>query len=888
MLARQRIVPVLEQEELGFAAGWRAVLDSPRDAERLATLGKAMPPICRSLEAAGEPPRGVDLVVDFLNSSVDALTRSWLAETVPRGGWQAHGHGTSAPDAWLSSLGRGDRSVRAADFELERVVHRLEEWRAPLASVASGSAYRTCFRLSPPDDPAAERPLWDLEILLQAPDDPSLLVPAARVWQERGAALSYLNRRLDRPQERLLADLGRAARAFPPLDRALAHPHPERCVLSTEEAYSFLREAAWLLEEQGFGVLVPSWWDRRGPRNSLGARVRLRPAGASSAGSSNGSFTGQALVDYDWRLALGDVELTEEEFHQLAALKVPLICVRGQWVELRADRVEQAISFWERQRQAQQTQLTTAEALKLALGSDEADGLPILGVDAEGWIANLLGSLDAQAVVQPMAAPPDFQGFLRPYQERGVGWLTFLRTCGLGACLADDMGLGKTIQYVAFLLHQRARRGATRPALLICPTSVVANWVHELERFAPSIKALVHHGPARLNGKAFAETVEEQDLVLSSYALVHRDRDLLASIEWDGIVLDEAQNVKNAATRQSQAVRSLKGGYRVAMTGTPVENRLAELWSIFEFLNPGYLGSQEAFRRRFALPIERWQDAERAEQLRALVRPLVLRRVKSDPTIIQDLPDKLEMKVYCSLTAEQASLYQAVVTEMLSRIEASEGIERRGRVLAALTRLKQVCNHPAQLLGDGSSLPGRSGKLIRLEEMLEEVLSTGERALIFTQFAEFGELLRQALQARFGQEVLFLHGGVPARRRDEMVTRFQQDAGGPRLFILSLKAGGVGLNLTRANHVFHVDRWWNPAVENQATDRAFRIGQQRNVQVRKLICLGTLEERIDELIESKRALAEQVVGSGESWLTELSTAELRELLSLRNEALVGE
>ena len=381
-------------------------------------------------------------------------------------------------------------------------------------------------------------------------------------------------------------------------------------------------------------------------------------------------------------------------------------------------------------------------------------------------------------------------------------------------------------------------------------------------------------------------------MVISSYALARRDAGLLLSIDWSDVILDEAQNIKNPAAKQTQTIRKLPAGFRIALTGTPVENRLSELWSIMHFLNPGYLGSQRDFQQRFAKPIEQAGDEDAAQQLRSLTQPFILRRLKTDPTIIQDLPDKLEMNTYCTLTAEQATLYQAVVEDSLKQVEESEGIERRGLVLSTLLKLKQVCNHPAQFLADGSPAmqPGadgpehRSGKLARLSEMLEEALAEGDRALIFTQFAEMGELLKRQLQEAFGQEVLYLHGGTPLKKRDEMVARFQSRRG-PALFILSLKAGGTGLNLTAANYVFHFDRWWNPAVENQATDRAFRIGQTRNVQVHKFVCAGTLEEAIDDLIERKKALADAVVGAGEGWLTELSTADLRQLLTLRKGAV---
>jgi SNF2 family DNA or RNA helicase len=399
----------------------------------------------------------------------------------------------------------------------------------------------------------------------------------------------------------------------------------------------------------------------------------------------------------------------------------------------------------------------------------------------------------------------------------------------------------------------------------------------------------VHHGSDRARGEDFAAAVETADLVVTTYAVAARDVEALREVPWRRVVLDEAQAIKNAATRSAQAVRSLAARQRIAVTGTPVENRLADLWSILDTTNPGILGTAPAFTRRFAVPIERHGDEDAADRLRTLTRPFVLRRLKTDRSIIADLPEKLEMEVVCSLTREQAALYQAVVDDMLRKVEESEGIERRGLVLATMTKLKQVCNHPAQLLRDASALPGRSGKLERVEAIVEEVLASGERALLFTQFAEFGGMLRSQLTQRFGREVLFLHGGVPKKERDAMVARFQAaDAGSPALFVLSLKAGGTGLTLTAANHVLHVDRWWNPAVEDQATDRAFRIGQRRNVQVRKLVCAGTVEERISAMIAEKRGLAARIVGTGESWLTELSTEELRELVALDASAAVAD
>jgi SNF2 family DNA or RNA helicase len=415
--------------------------------------------------------------------------------------------------------------------------------------------------------------------------------------------------------------------------------------------------------------------------------------------------------------------------------------------------------------------------------------------------------------------------------------------------------------------------------------SLVGNWQREAARFTPDLRVHVHHGADRLDGDSLAAALAETDLVITSYGVATRDQAALSTLTWARVVCDEAQNIKNHTTKQARAIRALPAATRIALTGTPVENRLSDLWSIMEFTNPGLLGPPEKFREDYAIPIERNGSDDAAQALQRLTQPFVLRRLKTDKTIISDLPDKQEMKVWCNLTPEQASLYAATVADMLARIEeATDDISRRGLVLATMAKLKQVCNHPAHLLGDGSRLPGRSGKLARLEEICDEIVAEGDKALCFTQYAEFGRMLQPHLAARLGCPVLFLHGGTPKRQRDALVETFTS-LDEPALFLLSLKAGGTGLNLTAASHVIHVDRWWNPAVEDQATDRAFRIGQRRNVQVRKFVCLGTLEERIDAMIEEKKALAERVVGTGESWLTELSVADLRTVLALSPDAV---
>jgi SNF2 family DNA or RNA helicase len=712
---------------------------------------------------------------------------------------------------------------------------------------------------------------------LQDAADPSLLVPATSAWQAKGAAAAALARRGFDARAYLLSALGQCASMSSRIEASLKSAAPSGYETDAAGAHDFLTRTAWLLEQAGFGVLLPAWWTRKGTKLRLAARANV----ASSKLKNAAGLSLDEIVRVDWQVALGDETLGLAELKALAKLKAPLVRVRGQWVELSADEIEAALDFWKKK----SSRMSAREVVRMALGGPRPPGaLEVERVDASGWMGDLLARLDGDRGVEELPAPEGLHGTLRPYQTRGYSWLMFLRRWGLGACLADDMGLGKSIQTLATIERDWETDGR-RPSLIVCPTSVVANWQKEAARFTPGLPVMVHHGVTRAKGAAFRKQAAKQAIVVSTYALLHRDAALFESVEWRGVILDEAQNVKNPETKQAKAARALPAAYRVALTGTPVENNVGDLWSIMEFLNPGWLGTQAEFRRSYFLPIQTARDPEATSRLKQLTGPFVLRRLKSDTSIIADLPEKLEMRVFCTLTKEQATLYQAVADEATEAIDEARGIKRRGLVLATLTKLKQVCNHPAQFLGDNSAVAGRSGKLARLAEMLEEALSEGDRALVFTQFAEMGEILKRHLQETFGRETLFLHGGVPKKQRDRMIERFQE--GGPPVFVLSLKAGGTGLNLTAANRVFHFDRWWNPAVENQATDRAYRIGQTRNVQVHKFVCAGTLEEKIDEMIESKKEVAERVVGTGEAWLTELSTAELKDLFALRRDA-VGE
>jgi hypothetical protein len=889
LVSRGRLLPTVlpegplavAQAEQKATAVWRPVLTGG-DAAWARSLALALPPVGRALagESGGAEEPGSATVARALDALVDAAARAALDESAGpesggrEGGWEPARLATG----WRGALTGRQRQFTADPATVATLAGELAAWQRE----ALGGTVRACFRLIEPSPQESTEDAWRLEFALQATDEPSLMVDADRVWRSRGA-LRALARHLDAPQETLLAELGRANRLYPPLAEALRTARPADLPLDAEGAHRFLREGAPLLAGAGFGVLLPSWWSR--PRGRLGVRLRAGTPTAPGTVASASALGLNSIVNYQWELALGDDPLSAAELEALTKLKAPLVRLRGQWVELDPRRLAAGLKLLsapgDRTREAE---MTVGELLATALSAQEGPGgLPVAGVTAEGWLGELLSG-EVEQRLRPLPAPAGFHGTLRPYQERGLAWLAFLQSVGLGGILADDMGLGKTVQLLALLAADPPDTG---PSLLICPMSLVGNWEREAARFAPALRVHVHHGAERPRGAKFAAAVTGADLVVTTYSLAARDAEALADIAWHRVVLDEAQAIKNAATRQATAVRKLPARHRIAVTGTPVENRLADLWSIMDFTNPGLLGSAPSFKRRYAEPVERRGDEEAAGRLRRLTGPFVLRRVKTDKSIISDLPEKLEMEVLCNLTAEQASLYQAVVDDMLAKIESSDGIERRGLVLATMTRLKQVCNHPAQLLHDGSRLAGRSGKLARLEEILDEVLAAGEKALLFTQYAGFGAMLRAHLSARFAREVAFLHGGMGKAARDDLVARFQSDdRGAPPLFVLSLKAGGTGLTLTAANHVVHVDRWWNPAVEDQATDRAFRIGQRRAVQVRKFVCAGTVEEKISAMIRDKRGLAARIVGTGEQWLTELSTSELRELVRLEAGAVV--
>ncbi|GAA3128302.1 DEAD/DEAH box helicase [Planomonospora alba] len=869
LVRRGRILPQLAWAGDVPEARWRPVLTGA-DAAALRDLAAAMPPVCRAVR--GERP-SARVLREALDALVDGAARLAMPDRLIAG--NRPGLRSALTDRWLHALTAEDPSLPSArPAEAAALDEALRAWLA--AGHELDGPVRACFRLTEPADDGGpdgdpDRAPWQVEFGLSPAGEPGRMLPAARILA--GERAPWLP---ERPMELLRTELERAVRLHPGLHTALRSAEPTGMAVETAWAFSFLRGGAPALRAAGYGVLLPAWAGRTG----LGLRMTARATGAEGrtgrgADRGTGRTTGlddPVAVRFD--VVVGDHVLSEEELAGLAGRRIPLARIAGRWVELDDAQLKAALRAAGRRG----GEATVGGVIREVVEGGDGE-LPLVGVEADGPLGDLLSG-EADRRLTPVATPAAFRGTLRPYQERGLSWLSFLSGLGLGGVLADDMGLGKTAQTLSLLLGERAGGRAVPPTLLVCPMSLVGNWQKEAARFAPSLRVYVHHGGARHREEAeLAAAVREADLVVTTYGTALRDAGALARLEWERVVCDEAQAIKNSTALQSRAVRSIPARTRLALTGTPVENRLSELWSIMEFCNPGLLGSAKRFRKRYQEPIETRGDEDASRALRRATGPFVLRRLKTDRSIISDLPEKLEMKVWCTLTSEQAELYRAVLNDMLGRIDRTEGVERRGNVLATMTRLKQICNHPAHLLGDGSPLAGRSGKLARLEEIAAEVVAEGDRALVFTQYAAFGSLLQPYLAARLEVPVLWLHGGLPKARRDELVERFQS-AEGPMLFLLSLKAAGTGLNLTAASHVVHVDRWWNPAVEDQATDRAFRIGQKRNVQVRKFVCVDTLEERIDEMIERKKALAETVVGTGEDWIADLSTERLRELFAL--------
>ncbi len=873
-------------------ARWQPTLTDV-GARTLRSLTEAMPPVVAALNPDTEPWQ---LTSALLGQFVDEAVRTRL--------WNAHAGGPESRDRRphavvmrrvLSSL-IGDPVVSinsaAEAHALAEIADELDRWSGPLTGRSPLSSLVVFGRLSPVElEPTPDAVVpggsnfdpdrWSFELFLAATADPTLFVHAAAIWESKGRGANGGNHSVDGPtgidsgdaQDALRLIRQRLLLASPTVGECLHRTQPATATLTTQQVVHLLHHELEAIAGAGVQVQLPAWFTNP-PRVKVVGRATPTDQAITAAG-----LTAKNIVAVDWGLALGDHRLNEADLARLAAAKHDLIHLAGRWAVVDRTVVAEALTALTRVRRERPI-VDALSLLGLAAEAETNSGTPV-EVAADGWAKDLLAGLPEDRVT-PIERPNGFVGTLRPYQQRGVGWLAFLERLGLGGVLADDMGLGKTAQVLALIAHGGPT--LTSPTLVICPLTVVRNWETESARFVPGLVVGVHHGPKR-ESDDFASWQRLHHLTITTYATAARDAEMLAGVGWARVVIDEAQHLKNRHTVAAKAIRTIGAGQRIALTGTPVENRLSDLWAIMDLVNPGVLGSADSFRRTVAVPIERHHDEQATRHLRTVVSPVLLRRSKSDKSLVPELPPKIESTAWATLTHEQASLYRAVTDSLLQRLDTLGGFERRGAIVAAITKLKQICNHPVHLLGDNGRLDGRSGKLARFDELIDDAFDADEQVIAFTQYVEMGKLVQRHLSERLALSTPFLHGGLARTRRDRLVSDFQ--AGSSPLLLVSLKAGGSGLNLTAATRVIHIDRWWNPAVEDQASDRAWRIGQTATVLVHRLATRGTIEERIDTIITEKRDLAARVLSedgatghSGEAWITELSTDELRRLISL--------
>ena len=768
-----------------------------------------------------------------------------------------------------------ENTLNLESFNLpESVWKDWKMWANNLSYDQFGAPFQLCFRLNSATNEKGDN--WNLELLIQSKNDPSFMISLDEYWFDKKEKKKLFTEMFGTSTERtLLLQLGYASRIYSLLEGVFESNGQLKPIgLTTTQAFQFLKEDAWALHACGYRIIVPSWWTSQG---RLKAKIKMRGSKGSSGDSDSpsGYFEAKKLINFDYQYAMGEHEISPEEWNQLIESKSELVYFRGQWIEIDVEEMKKMQKLIE---SSQQDKEVGSIKDLLAMAADDE----LYEVDFDEAIEGMLSKLQDKEKIALEEQPQNLEATLRPYQARGLSWLSYLEDLGMSPCLADDMGLGKTMQVIALLLSKPKEK----TALLVAPTSVVGNWLREITKFAPSIKVAMHHGSQRKQGKDFSALMKNNDVIITSYGLIRRDKTLFNKHHWSRLIIDEAQNIKNPSAAQTKILFKISSDSRIALTGTPVENRLLDLWSIFTFLNPGFLGTRSVFKNAFEIPIQRDNCPYKTKVLKNLVEPFILRRLKTDKNIIHDLPDKVEQKVYCELTREQASIYQSIVDEIEEDLNNTEKDKRSSLILSSLLRLKQCCNHPAQVLQDNSDFSvERSIKLRRLTEMAKEIIDNGESLLIFSQFKEVCDSLNKLLKTQFGYNTYYLHGGTSRKKREEMIESFQAEDSLPGIFILSLKAGGVGITLTKANHVIHFDRWWNPAVENQATDRAYRIGQQKTVFAHKFITMGTIEERIDAMLEEKQQVADMIVGNDESWLSKLDSKSFIDLIRLSKEAV---
>ncbi|WP_375330570.1 DEAD/DEAH box helicase [Alicyclobacillus fastidiosus] len=787
-------------------------------------------------------------------------------------------------EAWRATLkGAAGQTFPGDGWLVARAMRQALQtsgWKASNLDDHSGKNFYTLsFQLVPPlaDSPSAN---WKLVYRVKH----RLLgwsQPIEDWWRQEERIWVVGEDTLVQPDVWMLPALRQAAAVSREIKQSFALPAPSGCEIAADDVYTFLTESVPRLRELGFSIDAPNVLRENGSRVRIRVRVkRPKSEGRRNGGSSQQWFDANRLVDFDWSIVIDDEEISREAFANLVANQTPFVQVEGSWRLIPVDEILRQVEELGGVGKPLATRVLDLSRAIL-MSSDTAEVPVQVEYQEEAMpIEHVISVLTHASNPTLCDTPETFRGQLRHYQQFGFSWLMHLRSIGCGACLADDMGLGKTVQVLAYLLELEEKGLKKGTHLLVCPTSLLPNWRAELAKFAPNLSVYVHHGSDR-DLAAHVAPDQQVNLVMTTYATLVRDIELLQELRFDAVIVDEAQNIKNADTKQAQAIRLIHAEHRIALTGTPIENRLEELWALMDFLNPGYLGSPSWFRKTLIDGTLRNPTGGTATKLQVLLRPVLLRRRKSDPDIQTELPDKWEVSERALLTAEQAAMYQAMVDQLFTDIKPLQGggMSRRGQILATLVRLKQICDHPCLISGGVASVH-RSGKLRQLIELLQTVVDEGECALVFTQFRDMGEILCDTIEQHLSVRPKFLHGGLTASTRGQIVDDFQKGNDPSPILVLSLRAGGVGINLTRANHVFHFDRWWNPAVEDQATDRAYRIGQTKDVQVHKMICTGTLEERIDDLITTKRELSQAIVGGTNEWVTELDDDALRELFTL--------
>ncbi len=840
---------------------------------------------------------------------------------------------------FLDALSNKEKIFEIQKFSETPIPNIIEKWNRKIQGFPFQLGVMFTFRLQYPDNPEDD---WDLGYYIQPLQEFNHFIHLGDFWNcniEQRRELENICEDIELLEKEVLRALGTAAKYFPPIYRSLEGPHPKQIKLDTSEVMEFLKYSMYLLIQAGYNVELPEQFREQGEQR-LTAELVIEDSGSSAKKKrekeyyeeKKGELTSkrpamfgmEAMLDYEWKLSIENEELTDQEFLQLAETQEPLVFIKGKWVLLNPQDVDALKPVFEEGKEDQEfTQpkgkINYTKALQLGM-----TGKVIMGNNAtyniklKGNFQNTVETLKGVKAFREIKTPGSFQGKLREYQKVGLKWLSNMARLKFGVCLADDMGLGKTIEIIAFLLHREelTNRGRLndKGVLIICPTSVLFNWKREIQKFGPKLNVIIHHGRDRYRDKkALVEYTKEHVIILSTYGTVRNDIEFLESIPFTGVILDESQNIKNYQAQKTKAILKLRSQYRIALSGTPIENRLNELWTLFQFLNPNLLGKRKSFKHRFVSPIENFQDEDAAEKLHKIVSPFILRRVKTDESIIKDLPEKNEIKVSIELSTLQKRLYQHTVETTMNILETSQDSrKRKGLILKLLTQIKQICNHPLQFLHltdqkkvehyytikrdldqtkdiQLSHIPLKeiiksSMKLRRFIEMTDEVLESGDKMLVFTQYTQMGDILKYVLKDLYDFEVLFFHGSLAKNKREEMVDRFQSsDLTSPPIMILSLRAGGTGLNLTQASTVFHYDRWWNPAVEDQATDRAYRIGQTKTVYVYKFVAAGTIEEKIDKILEEKRALADQIIKSkDETFITNLSNKELEDIFMLTN------